>query len=185
VPTQPELRTARLLLRPLRDEDRAPLAAMNADPRVMEFFPSVATREESDATFGRLRAHVEARGFGTWAIEADGAFAGFLLLQVPRFEAPFQPCVEIGWRLPVSAWGKGYATEAARAALAYAFETLGLTETLAFTVPDNRRSRRVMEKLGMRHDPTGDFDMPTIPRNHRLARHALYRLSRAQWRSEA
>jgi RimJ/RimL family protein N-acetyltransferase len=177
---QPTLRTPRLVLRPLRDDDRAPLAALNGDARVMEHLPSVMTRAESDAMFERLRAAVAERGFGAWAVEApgDAAFTGLLLLAVPRFEAPFQPCVEIGWRFAAVNWGKGYAVEAARAALAYAFDTLELPEIVSFTVPANLRSRRVMERLGMRHDEAGDFDHPSFPPGHRLSRHVLYRIRR-------
>jgi RimJ/RimL family protein N-acetyltransferase len=176
-----ELRTERLLLRRWRPEDRAPFAAMNADPRVMEFFPGLLTPEESDASVGRIEAHFEKHGFGLWAVEVVGVapFAGFIGLSHPRFEAPFTPCVEIGWRLAAPHWGYGYATEGARAALAFAFETLGLAEIVSFTAAVNLRSRRVMEKLGMTHDPSDDFDHPLLPEGHWLRRHVLYRISPA------
>jgi RimJ/RimL family protein N-acetyltransferase len=152
-----KIRTERLLLRQWRDDDLAPYAALNADPRVMEHFPALLTREQSDASAARIRAHLAAHGFGLWAVEPVGVapFIGFTGLARPAFEAPFTPCVEIGWRLAAAYWGRGYATEAAAAALRDGFERLGLAEIVAFTVPANRRSRRVMERLGMRHDPAG------------------------------
>jgi RimJ/RimL family protein N-acetyltransferase len=181
-----EIRTARLLLRPFRDADRAPLAAMGADPQVMEHLPGTLTPAESDALYERLRAHVERHGFGLWALEVPGhaAFVGWTGLSVPTFAAAFQPCVEVGWRLAREHWGHGYATEAARASLAHGFERLDLAEIVSFTVPENLRSRRVMERLGLRHDPADDFDHPAFPAGHRLSRHVLYRLRREAWRGE-
>lgn len=176
-----ELRTQRLLLRRWRPEDLEPFASQNADPRVMEHFPAPLAREESDAAAARIEKHFDDRGFGMWAVEIPGVapFAGLLGLAVPRFEAPFTPCVEIGWRLAAEHWGQGYATEGARAALAFAFESLQLDEVVSFTVPDNVRSRRVMEKLGMTHDPSRDFDHPLVPAGHRLCRHVFYRTTRS------
>jgi RimJ/RimL family protein N-acetyltransferase len=176
----PVLATERLLLRGWREEDLEPFAALNADPRVMEHFPSRMTREESDAfVLERILPHFAERGFGLWAVEARGVapFVGFVGLNVPSFDAHFTPCVEIGWRLSASSWGKGYATEAARAAIAYGFEEAGLDEIVSFTVPANRRSVAVMERLGMRFD--GEFDHPRLPEEHPLRRHVLYRLERA------
>lgn len=177
----PELRTERLLLRAWRDDDLAPYAALNADAEVMRHFPARLTREESDASAARIRASFAERGFGFWAVEMPGeaAFIGILGLAVPRFEAHFTPCVEIGWRLMPAYHGRGYATEGARASLAFGFTQLGLDEIVAFTVPANGASRRVMEKLGMRY--TEDFDHPHLPAGHPLQRHVLYRLSRADW----
>jgi RimJ/RimL family protein N-acetyltransferase len=174
-----ELTTARLRLRRWRPADRGPFAALNADPRVMEYFPAVLTREESDRSADRIDAHFERHGFGLWAVEVPGvtSFAGFTGLAVPSFNAPFMPCVEIGWRLAPSFWGCGYATEGARAVVAHGFGALGLDEIVSFTVPGNVRSRRVMEKLGMTHDPADDFDLPTHP--EAFKRHVLYRLKRA------
>jgi len=178
-PDTPVLETARLSLRCWQPADRAPLAAMNADPRVMAFLPTVLTEAESDAQLDRLRAHILEHGFGYWALErrADAALIGFCGLRQTVFDAAFTPCVDIGWRLAFLAWGQGYATEAARAALAYGFETLGLAEILSFTVPMNVRSRAVMERLGMRYDPAGDFDHPQLQPGHPLRRHVLYRLA--------
>jgi RimJ/RimL family protein N-acetyltransferase len=175
-----EIRTARLRLRRWLLEDREPFAGLNADPRVMEHFPAPWTREESDAVAERIEADFARHDFGLWALEIPGVapFAGFVGLCVPRFEAHFTPCVEIGWRLAAEHWGRGYATEGARAVLAFAFETLELGALVSFTAPDNVRSRRVMERIGMIRDPTGEFDHPFLPAGHRLRRHVLYRISR-------
>jgi RimJ/RimL family protein N-acetyltransferase len=168
------------VLRPWRDADLAPFAALNADPRVMEFFPGVLDRSESEAQVARIRGHFDRHGYGAWAVEVPGVakFIGYVGLGSPRFEAHFTPCIEIGWRLAFQHWGYGYATEAARAAIAFGFEKLRLDEIVSFTVPANLRSRRVMERLGMTHSPTEDFDHPLLPEGHRLRRHVLYRLPR-------
>jgi len=170
-----EIRTDRLLLRRWVQSDRAPFAELNADARVMEHFPSVLTRAESDAAVDRIEAHFERHGFGLWAVEVPdrAPFIGFVGLAVPSFDAHFTPCVEVGWRLAVDRWGRGYATEAARAALAIGFGPLALEEIVSMTVPDNHRSRRVMERLGMTRDPADDFVHPS-QQDHR--RHVLYRL---------
>jgi RimJ/RimL family protein N-acetyltransferase len=170
--------TDRLLLRGWRDADRAPFAALNADPRVMEYFASGAlSRRESDALADRIEAHFVARGFGLWAIDVPGvaAFAGFCGLAVPSFTAHFTPCVEIGWRLAPECWGRGYATEAARAVLAHAFGPLGLHQVVSFTTASNLRSQRVMQRIGMTRDPADDFDHPGVAEGHPLRRHVLYR----------
>jgi ribosomal-protein-alanine N-acetyltransferase len=173
----PDITTRRLSLRRWRPEDREPFAALNADPRVMEFFPACLSREESDAMVDRIEAHFAKHGFGPWAVEVrDGApFIGFIGLLVPRYEAHFTPAVEVGWRLSFEAWGRGYATEGAHAALAHARDVLGLREVVSCTTPANLRSRRVMERLGLRRDPAGDFDHPLVPEDHPLRRHVLYR----------
>jgi ribosomal-protein-alanine N-acetyltransferase len=176
----PELRTERLLLRRWRDADRAPFAALNADPEVAEYLGGTASRARSDALVDQIEAVFERRGFGMWAVEVTGTgdLAGFVGLSVPSFEAPFMPAIEIGWRLARPQWGHGYATEAARAAVAFAFDEAGLEEIVSFTVAANVRSRRVMERLGMTHDPADDFDHPALPAPHPLRRHVLYRLRR-------
>jgi ribosomal-protein-alanine N-acetyltransferase len=183
----PRLTTERLLLREWREEDLEPFARLNADPRVMEFFPGALSRDESDALVHRIALHWAQDGVGQWAVERreDGAFLGFTGLSVPAWEAAFTPAVEVGWRLAVEAWGQGYATEAARAALAFGFEERGLEEILSWTVPANVRSRAVMERLGMTRDPADDFDHPNIAPDSPLSRHVLYRLSRDAWRSRA
>lgn len=178
------IRTARLLLREWRTEDREPFAAMNADPRVMEFFPSLLTPEQSDHLMRRIEDHFHRHGFAPWAVErhTDGRFLGYVGLAVPEFTAHFTPAVEIGWRLSAESWGQGYASEGAAAVADYAFRTVGLEELVSFTVPDNVRSRRVMEKLGMTHNPADDFDHPKLPEGHAMRRHVLYRLARADWK---
>jgi RimJ/RimL family protein N-acetyltransferase len=175
----PELETARLILRRWRPEDREPFAALNADPEVMEYFPAPLGRAESDVLVARIEADLERRGFGLWAVELreSAEFVGFVGLDVPQIEAHFMPAVEVGWRLARSAWGNGYATEAARATLAFGFERLGLEEIVAMTVVDNRRSRVVMERLGMGRDPGDDFGHPKVPVGDPLRPHVLYRIA--------
>ena len=178
-----EIETARLLLRRWHDADREAFAHMNADPAVMEHFPARLSRQETDRLIENINAHFEHHGFGLWAAElrVTGEFIGFIGLAIPRFRAAFTPCVEIGWRLDAAHWGKGLATEGARAVAHHAFEALGLTEIVSLTVPANMRSRRVMEKLGMTHDPRDDFDHPNLPPGHPMRRHVLYRLTRSQF----
>ena len=175
----PELRGERVLLRGWREDDLEPFAALNRDPRVMEHYPAPLTRGESDAfVVERAMPAFAERGYGPWAVEVPGVapFIGYVGLKEPTFEARFTPCVEIGWRLAFAAWGHGYATEAARLAIAYGFAEGGLTEIVSFTVPANRRSIAVMERLGMRAD--GAFEHPRLPPGHRLRTHVLYRLTR-------
>jgi ribosomal-protein-alanine N-acetyltransferase len=172
-----EIHTERLLLRRWSEEDREPFAAMNADPRVMEYFPALLTREESDALVDRIEEHFAERGWGPWAAElrATGEFIGFIGLNVPTFKAHFTPCVEIGWRLGAEHWGTGLATEGARAVNDHGFSSLRLPAVVSFTPAQNRRSRRVMEKLGMTRNPADDFDHPGLAEGHLLRRHVLYR----------
>jgi RimJ/RimL family protein N-acetyltransferase len=172
------LETPRLILRLWRDSDRAPFAHMCADPHVMRHFASILTREECDRMIDRNLAHFDRHGFGLWAAElrATGSFIGFIGLSVPGFQSHFMPCVEIGWRIAAPYWNQGLATEGARAVLRYAFDTLGLSEVVSFTVPDNLPSRRVMEKLGLTHNDADDFDHPNLPEGHPQRRHVLYRI---------
>ena len=167
--------TPRLRLRQWHDADREPFAAMNADPRVMEHFPKQLTREESDALVDRMRAAIELRGWGLWAVERleDGHFLGFVGLTAVRDEMPFAPAIEIGWRMAPAAWGQGYATEAARAALRVAFEDLEFPEVVSFTAEGNERSMAVMRRLGMHEG--APFEHPAIAEGHRLRRHRLFR----------
>jgi RimJ/RimL family protein N-acetyltransferase len=172
--------TERLILRPWKDEDILPFAEMNADPRVREFFTSLRTREQSEEEVRYCQALYERDGFTMFAAEiaASGEFAGFIGLLTMGFAIPAikQPSVEIGWRLAHKHWGNGFATEGARAVVHYAFTTLQLREIVAITVPANVRSRRVMDKIGMKHHPELDFDHPRIPEGHPLRRHVLYAL---------
>lgn len=175
-----ELRTERLRLRRWSDADLEPFAALNADPVVMEHFPAPLTRAKSDELVARIESTFDDEEVGLWAVEvtATGRFAGFTGLWPATFEAPFTPAVEVGWRLAREHWGQGYAPEAARASIADGFERLGLDEIVSMTAVGNDRSRRVMEKLGMTHDPADDFEHPKVPVGHHLRRHVLYRLTR-------
>ena len=160
-------------------DDLAPFAALNADPRVMQHFPSPLTRAESDAFVrDRIVRQFAERGFGLWAVEVPDVapFAGYVGLLVQTFEAEFTPCVEIAWRLAFSHWGNGYATEAARAAIAFGFTEAGLDEIVSFTVPANHRSVAVMTRLGMHY--AGESEHPRLPAGHTLRGHVLYRLAR-------
>jgi RimJ/RimL family protein N-acetyltransferase len=173
------LQTTRLVLRQWREGDFESFAALNADPEVMRFFPAPVTREESDALGRRAERDIAERGWGLWAVEVkeSAAFIGFVGLAEPSFDAHFTPAVEVGWRLARDQWGNGYATEAARAATAFGFDELGLDEIVSFTSVVNEPSRRVMERLGMTHDPREDFDHPSVS-DGPLRRHVLYRLRR-------
>lgn len=182
-----EPETARLRLRQWRESDRAPFAALNADPEICRYLPAALTREESDAMADRCRDGIAARGWGLWAVErkADAAFIGMVGLNVPGYDLPFNPCVEIGWRLARAYWGQGYATEAASGALRAGFERLGLDEVVAFTALGNAPSQAVMARLGMRRDDQGGFDHPGVPAGHPLRAHCLYRLAREAWLARA
>ena len=174
------LRTDRLVLRPWTEGDREAHAAMNADPEVMEFFPSPMSRAESDAWFDRIQLRWAEHGFGLFAVDDAAGFIGFIGLAVPRFTLPVphraDPPVEIGWRLARRAWGHGYASEGARACLAWALGPLGLPEVLSWTAEPNVRSRAVMERIGMRHDPTDVFEHPNLAEDSPLRRHLVYRI---------
>lgn len=179
MPDAPLIETPRLLLRGWCDADIEAWADMNADPRVMEFFVRTYERDESRADGVRLRARLEADGFGWWIVERkdDGTFAGVIALQQVPYP-PVAPAVEVGWRLPVSAWGQGFASEGGAAALRYAFDRLKFEEVVSMTATLNLRSQRVMERLGMTHDPADDFEHPRIEEGHPLRHHVLYRIRR-------
>jgi RimJ/RimL family protein N-acetyltransferase len=179
------IETERLLLRPWRDADLEPFADLNADVRVMEHFPSTASRAESQALMARIRGHFDQRGYGLWAVEVkrDDPFIGFVGLSAVPFDAHFTPAVEIGWRLAHASWGRGYASEAAGASLRLAFLEVGLDEVVSFTVTANRRSRAVMQRIGMHHADADDFDHPHVPVGNPMRRHVLYRLRRAEWKA--
>jgi len=163
-----ELRTERLLLREWRDSDLEPFAAMNADPAVMEHFPHLLTREQSDAMVDRIRTHFAVHGYGLWAVEAGGSFAGFSGLAWS--EVTGVPALEVGWRLATAYWGRGYATEAARAALDVGLRQV--PEVVSFTALTNAPSERVMQRIGMRR--VRSFDHPRAGMPERLRRHVLY-----------
>lgn len=177
------LKTERLILRSWRPEDLDPFAAMGADPEVMRYFPALLDHKETKALIARMDREFERNGFGWCAVEVPGVFdfIGFIGLSRPRFHTHFTPCVEVGWRLRRDAWGHGYATEGASACLKYAFGKLGLEEVVSMAVEANHRSRAVMKRLGMTRRPEDDYGHPTIPFDHPLRRHVLYRLSRQDW----
>ncbi len=181
------LETGRLILRRWQAEDRDGFSGLNADPKVAEFLPNILSREESDAMADRIDAHFETHGYGLYAMQLkeSGAFIGFTGLSHVGFEAPFTPAVEIGWRIAAAHWGKGYVPEAAGAVMRHAFEHLKMTRLVSFTVPDNRRSVRVMEKIGMVRVVEGDFAHPRLPADHRLSQHVLYKMDRASYMARA
>jgi ribosomal-protein-alanine N-acetyltransferase len=179
----PTLMTERLRLRRWCQADQEPFAALNADLLVMEYLPTRLSRADSDRLIATIESGFERCGYGLWALElrSTGKFLGFTGLEVPSFEAHFTPAVEVGWRLARSAWGQGYATEAARASLAFAFRDAGLSEIVSFTSVANTRSQAVMRRIGMTHDPADDFDHPELGEGDDLRRHVLYRASVSAW----
>lgn len=180
-----EFETQRLRLRQWCDSDREPFAALNADARVMGFFPGLISREASDASIDSWQAQLAEQGWSNWAVElkSSGEFIGFTGLSVPRRVLPFSPCVEIGWRLAAAHWSHGYATEAAQGALRVGFLQIGLDEIVSFTALLNLRSQAVMRRLGMHRDPREDFDHPALAEGSPLRRHGLWRLTRRQWQA--
>ena len=175
---QEPIHTERLVLRQWTDSDREPFAAMGADAEVMRYFPAKPSRQQSDASVDRFSAGIASRGWGLWAVEHDGEFIGFTGLAVPAFDAPFLPGLEVGWRFARAAWGNGFATEAARAALEVAFDRLLVDEVLSFTTVENHPSRRVMARLGMVTSAEDDFEHPLIAAGSPVRSHVLYRLAR-------
>jgi RimJ/RimL family protein N-acetyltransferase len=177
---RPEIRdegiaTEVLILRQWKDSDLAPFAEMNADPEVMRHFPAPLSRAQSESDLNVLRRQIDERGWGLWVVEVNGAFAGFTGLSIPRFNAHFTPCTEVGWRFRREFWGRGLAHRAACEALAYGFDTLTLPEIVSFTAATNVRSQKLMARLGFTHDEREDFDHPSLPEGHHLRRHVLYR----------
>ncbi len=177
------LDTPRLILRQWHADDYEPFAALNADPKVMEYFPGILDRSESDDMAEIIKADIKRRGWGLWAVEEKDstAFIGFVGLHEPRVDLSFTPCVEIGWRLAYKFWGKGYATEAAQRALAFGFETLDLLEIVSFTTTGNLRSQRVMKKLGL-HNTHQNFQHPSVPEASSLREHVLYTINQQEWK---
>ena len=180
----PRLVTDRLVLREWRDDDKPEYADLNADPEVMAHFPSTLTADQSGEMVDRMRLRWQEFGYGLWAVEVRSTrtFIGFVGLAAPTWTTPFTPCIEVGWRLARTAWGHGYAPEAAVAALRWGFAELDPPgdEFVSFTTESNTKSRRVMEKLGLTHDPVDDFDHPLLPDWHER-RHVLYRIGRSRF----
>jgi RimJ/RimL family protein N-acetyltransferase len=178
-----EFETQRLRLRQWRRADYAPLAELNADPKVMEFFPSTQDRKASEAAAEQMHAEIAERGWGLWAVERrdTSEFIGFVGLHVPTGPLPFLPCVEVGWRLAAAHWGKGFASEAAAAALQVGFERVQIPEIVSFAAVTNRKSRAVMTRIGMR-DTGVTFQHPRVPAKSPLRQHCLYLLNSEQWR---
>ena len=178
--------TDRLVLRKWRDDDLEPYYALCSDPDVMRYFPGLQTKDHCRSMIDMALRDYEDQGFCCMPVvlRDTGEFIGFTGLSLPRFDRPtaFSPCVEIGWRLKKSAWGQGFAVEAARRWLAYGFGKIGLNEIVSFTASDNNQSRRVMEKLAMIRDTEDDFLHPNLDPEHNLALHVLYRLSVDRWR---
>ncbi len=174
------IHTERLELRLWHDDDLAAFAALNADPEVMRFMPNMLTRDQSDAVLQRFEQHHIQYGYGVWAatLRSTGEWIGAVGLNHPMLVAHFTPCVEVLWRIARKHWNQGYATESAQAVLDFGFHTLKLQEIVAYTTVPNTPSRRVMEKLGMTHDPVDDFQHPNLPEDHPLRTHVLYR---AKW----
>lgn len=183
LPIPSVIETDRLILRPWLDGDEAPFAAMSADAEVMLHLLALASPEAVKGWIERQRTHFAVHGFCLWAVEsrASGEFMGAAGLLKVGYDAPFTPAVEVGWRLARRFWGRGYAPEAASAAVGFGFEQVGLREIVANAAPANLKSRRVMEKLGMSHDPADDFDHPLMLADHPLRRQVLYRLPRGRW----
>ena len=177
------LETDRLILRSWRESDLSPMVTINQDPKVCEYFPEIGNRDTTIALIDRIIRHDEECGFSLYAVEikATQEMVGFLGLMTPSFEAHFTPAIEIGWRLSSQHWNQGIATEGAKAVLEYTFTNLNLDEVVSFTALNNQASRRVMEKIGMKHNPNDDFDHPKLGKNSPLKRHVLYRLSKKDW----
>ncbi len=177
-----ELRTDRLKLRQWKESDLPPFAEMNADPIVMEYYPSTLSEAESNSMANKLKDLILERSWGFWAVETtqEKKFIGFVGLHKPAYDLPVTPCIEVGWRLSKDYWGNGYATEAARESLRFAFEELGLSEVYSFTSVSNERSRFVMARLKM-INTENNFEHPIIPMGHPLREHALYKITAKQW----
>jgi len=177
------IKTDALILRPWKNSDLDPFFDMSSDPNVMAYFMNTLSRKQCASMMDRINDQIAEHGFGFWAIEVPGVtdFAGFVGLSIPNFETNFTPCVEIGWRLGSAHQGFGYATLGAHLSLAYGFEHCALEEIVSFAVPENHRSIAVMERLGMSRDADDDFAHPSIPANHPLSQHVLYRISQDRW----
>lgn len=180
-----EIQTSRLLLRQWKQADYPHLAKLNADPIVMEYYPNTLTEAESSAMADKLHSLLLERSWGFWAVEIieTKQFIGFVGLHKPTYDLPVTPCIEVGWRLAKEYWGKGYATEAARAALKFAFEELHLSDVYSFTSVSNKKSWAVMERLGLQNTHT-NFEHPIIPEGNSLREHVLYKITMEQFRTK-
>jgi len=177
------LETKRLILRTWQDDDLEPMTAINQDPKVMEYFPSIQDRDSTYCFIECVKKHQEQHGFSLYALalKPTGEMIGFVGLQYAQFNAHFTPAVEVGWRLAFEHWKKGYATEAAQAVLHYAFTQLDLDEIVSFTTSGNIASQRVMEKIGLHHNKKDDFDHPKLSTISPLCRHVLYRITKQEY----
>ncbi len=180
------LETNRLILRTFEERDIDPMSLINQDPMVCEFLPAISNRESTEKLIRFFIKHQDDHGFSPYAVELKSTceMIGWCGLMIPSFDAHFMPAVETGWRLASQQWNKGYATEAAKTVLQYAFEQLKLNEVVSFTTVENIRSRRVMEKIGLHHNPEDDFDHPKLEKTHPLCRHVLYRISKDGYESQ-
>lgn len=176
--------TERLILRQWEESDLLPFYKLNSDPEVMEYFPTLLSREESDQLASESRLRIDQNGWGLWAVEEKKSqiFIGFVGLNQPKVELPFSPCIEVGWRLAREYWGKGYATEAGREALKYAFDVLEVSEVVSFTAATNRRSEAVMQRLGL-VNAHSNFNHPEVPPHSQLCEHILYKISLEKWQA--
>ena len=177
------MKTERLLLRQWSNEDLVGMARINADPKVMKYYPKLLSRQESNAAVEKFKSLISNNGWGFWAVEStrDQSFIGLVGLHKPTYKLPFGPCVEIGWRLARSSWGRGYATEAGRECLNFAFAQLELSEVYAFTSVANMKSRAVMERLDM-ENIQANFEHPSVPHNNPLREHVVYKIESQNWR---
>ncbi|NOZ54860.1 MAG: GNAT family N-acetyltransferase [Gammaproteobacteria bacterium] len=182
MPNIVELETERLILKQWKDSDYRVFTGMSSDPEVMRYYPSLMSRSESNEMADKIRSLISDKGWGFWAVEEkdDNKFIGFVGLHEPVPELSFSPCVEIGWRIRKEKWGKGFATEAAKEALNFAFEVLKLDKVYSFSTVKNQKSRAVMERLGMINTHK-NFEHPEIPTDSPLRDHVLYEVRREQW----
>lgn len=176
--------TERLILRQWKESDLLPFFKINSDPKVMEFFPALLSRKESDEFVSEIQRRIDKNGWGLWAVEENKSkqFIGFVGLNQPKIELFFSPCIEVGWRLAKEYWGKGYATEAGKKALEYAFSVLSANEVVSFTAAINKRSEAVMRRLGMANSHS-NFNHPAVPSQSQLYEHILYNISQKQWQA--
>ena len=180
-----EIETERLLMRQWHDEDLYDFWLLNSDPEVMEYLPEIPSEEDSNVLANKIINLIAKNGWGFWAVETicDNSFIGFVGLNEPKYELPVKPCIEVGWRLARKYWGNGYATEAGKASLEFAFNNLNVNEIYSFTSVANKKSRAVMERLNM-VNTNSNFNHPTIPGNSPYREHVLYKICKESWTVE-